>query len=104
MGAYGIPKRGHAPRYACEAAEFAGLDAAVQVGEDAYFVRDDAMGVADGVGGWASSNREKRASASPRPRHSSGSSGLRSYIHRDVRHEPSPERPLREASHALLRY
>ena len=25
---------------------------AVQVGEDAYFVRDNAMGVADGVGGW----------------------------------------------------
>jgi len=29
-----------------------GLDLAVQVGEDAYFVRDNAMGVADGVGGW----------------------------------------------------
>lgn len=26
---------------------------AVQVGEDAYFIRDNAMGVADGVGGWA---------------------------------------------------
>ena len=26
---------------------------AVQIGEDAYFVRDNAMGVADGVGGWA---------------------------------------------------
>jgi hypothetical protein len=24
----------------------------VQVGEDAYFIRDNAMGVADGVGGW----------------------------------------------------
>ncbi|KLO10392.1 hypothetical protein SCHPADRAFT_930597 [Schizopora paradoxa] len=90
VGAYGIPKRGHVSRYACEASDFAGLDAAVQVGEDAYFVRDDAMGVADGVGGWASSNREKRASPSPRPRHSSGSSGLRNYIHRDTRHEPSP--------------
>ena len=29
-----------------------GVDLAVQVGEDAYFVRDNAMGVADGVGGW----------------------------------------------------
>jgi hypothetical protein len=29
-----------------------GLDLAIQVGEDAYFVRDNAMGVADGVGGW----------------------------------------------------
>ncbi|KAF8211137.1 hypothetical protein K438DRAFT_1808870 [Mycena galopus ATCC 62051] len=37
VGAYGIPKRGHAHR----------------VGEDAYFVRENAMGVADGVGGWA---------------------------------------------------
>ncbi|KAF8907619.1 phosphatase 2C-like domain-containing protein [Gymnopilus junonius] len=27
----------------------------VQVGEDAYFVRDNAMGIADGVGGWAKS-------------------------------------------------
>ncbi|KAK0526329.1 hypothetical protein OC835_005325 [Tilletia horrida] len=26
----------------------------VQVGEDAYFLREDALGVADGVGGWAS--------------------------------------------------
>jgi hypothetical protein len=30
-----------------------GLDLAVQIGEDAYFVRDNAMGVADGVGGWS---------------------------------------------------
>lgn len=29
------------------------LSLAVQVGEDAYFIRDNAMGVADGVGGWA---------------------------------------------------
>jgi len=29
------------------------LDLAVQVGEDAYFLRGDAMGVADGVGGWS---------------------------------------------------
>lgn len=29
------------------------LDLAVQVGEDAYFLRPDAMGVADGVGGWS---------------------------------------------------
>lgn len=28
-----------------------------QVGEDAYFLKDDALGIADGVGGWASSKR-----------------------------------------------
>ena len=28
---------------------------AVQVGEDAYFIRENAMGIADGVGGWAKS-------------------------------------------------
>ncbi|KAJ7600397.1 phosphatase 2C-like domain-containing protein [Mycena floridula] len=32
------------------------LNLAVQVGEDAYFIRENAMGVADGVGGW---NRAK---------------------------------------------
>ena len=26
-----------------------------QIGEDAYFLKDDALGIADGVGGWASS-------------------------------------------------
>ena len=25
----------------------------VQVGEDAYFIRSDSLGVADGVGGWS---------------------------------------------------
>lgn len=30
-----------------------GKSLAVQVGEDAYFIRENAMGVADGVGGWA---------------------------------------------------
>ncbi|KAG5653872.1 hypothetical protein H0H81_009694 [Sphagnurus paluster] len=50
VGAYGIPKRCHQNRrpYTSEA-----LQLAVQVGEDAYFVRDNAMGVADGVGGWS---------------------------------------------------
>ncbi|KAG8698699.1 hypothetical protein FRC11_014208, partial [Ceratobasidium sp. 423] len=45
-GAYGIPKK---PRK--QDAE--DLSMAVQVGEDSYFVRPDALGVADGVGGWA---------------------------------------------------
>ncbi|KAF7363560.1 Protein phosphatase [Mycena sanguinolenta] len=51
VGAYGIPKRGHRVRSLHTHTTDAPL--AVQVGEDAYFVRDNAMGVADGVGGWA---------------------------------------------------
>lgn len=48
VGAYGIPKhrsRSHSnhPHTALS----------VQVGEDAYFIRDNALGIADGVGGWA---------------------------------------------------
>lgn len=69
VGAYGIPKR-------CRTSNATGRDRdgnlessnsrlfnhkhqnedmklSVQVGEDAYFIRDNAMGVADGVGGWA---------------------------------------------------
>ncbi|KAI9058905.1 hypothetical protein FKP32DRAFT_1688401 [Trametes sanguinea] len=68
VGAYGIPKRsrghcvagrdGHGRMYApgearSEAHQEDLLGRAVQVGEDAYFVRDNAMGVADGVGGWS---------------------------------------------------
>ncbi|KAF7331718.1 Protein phosphatase [Mycena kentingensis (nom. inval.)] len=51
IGAYGIPKRGHRTRSLHIQATDAPL--AVQVGEDAYFVHENAMGVADGVGGWA---------------------------------------------------
>ncbi|KIM87718.1 hypothetical protein PILCRDRAFT_258726 [Piloderma croceum F 1598] len=59
VGAYGIAKRGG--RGGVKLWEQRGqnsddaddLGLAVQVGEDAYFVRDNAMGVADGVGGWA---------------------------------------------------
>ncbi|KAJ1303932.1 hypothetical protein OPQ81_008343 [Rhizoctonia solani] len=47
-GAYGIPKK--PKRKSSESEE---LSMAVQVGEDSYFVRPDALGVADGVGGWA---------------------------------------------------
>lgn len=57
VGAYGIAKKrpgqgGKRPEPGSEShTEDLGLS--VQVGEDAYFVRDNAMGVADGVGGWA---------------------------------------------------
>ncbi|QRV95729.1 protein phosphatase 2C [Ceratobasidium sp. AG-Ba] len=49
-GAFGIPK-GKAKRKSVGTDEDLGLS--VQVGEDSYFVRPDALGVADGVGGWA---------------------------------------------------
>ena len=35
------------------------LSLAVQVGEDAYFLRDNAMGIADGVGGCSGSNNKR---------------------------------------------
>jgi hypothetical protein len=66
VGAYGIPKRhlssidsgrdvvaGDTEHWSHHSKVGDGLDLAVQVGEDAYFVRDNAMGVADGVGGWS---------------------------------------------------
>lgn len=54
VGAYGIPKKcdpSTRRRPIPQSEDDMGL--AVQIGEDAYFIRDDAMGVADGVGGWA---------------------------------------------------
>lgn len=65
VGAYGIPKCrpsnvisgrdgvGGVDIWSHNSKLTEGLDLAVQVGEDAYFVRDNAMGVADGVGGWS---------------------------------------------------
>ncbi|KAL1751938.1 hypothetical protein FB107DRAFT_266036 [Schizophyllum commune] len=57
LAAYGMPKRrcgSSSPRdgYLRPSGE-PYTDLSVQVGEDAYFLRDNAMGVADGVGGWA---------------------------------------------------
>lgn len=72
VGAYGIPKitrgsvvsgrdgRGTAAHWNSSSPGSRttdGLDLAVQVGEDAYFVRENAMGVADGVGGWSRSSK-----------------------------------------------
>lgn len=69
VGAYGIPKRSRGHGVAVSGRDGHGrfdvrqephqdeLGRAVQVGEDAYFVRDNAMGVADGVGGWARHRR-----------------------------------------------
>jgi hypothetical protein len=61
IGAYGIPKSTNSTRVTgwdgcgqfLRPKHRENPNLAVQVGEDAYFVRDDAMGVADGVGGWS---------------------------------------------------
>ncbi|KAH8830959.1 hypothetical protein DL96DRAFT_1594993 [Flagelloscypha sp. PMI_526] len=56
VGAYGIPKK-RAGGTRKPAGPFVDMETplSVQVGEDAYFISEhgDAMGVADGVGGWA---------------------------------------------------
>lgn len=65
-GAAGIPKNSHALIPSIVGSSGEGHDASsttppqhsdaeqsVQVGEDAYFVRTDSMGVSDGVGGWS---------------------------------------------------
>lgn len=54
VGAYGIPKHRHSSR---SSSSLPHTSLSVQVGEDAYFVRDNAMGIADGVGGWSRSAR-----------------------------------------------
>ena len=50
VGAYGIPKH---RRTSCARSGYPHTGLSVQVGEDAYFVRENAMGIADGVGGWS---------------------------------------------------
>ncbi|KIY44739.1 hypothetical protein FISHEDRAFT_50948, partial [Fistulina hepatica ATCC 64428] len=62
VGAYGIPKRNRrgTPKKPSDGGY--DLSLSVQVGEDAYFICDDAIGVADGVGGWS---RVKAGSPSP---------------------------------------
>ena len=74
VGAYGIPKRsrghciagrdGHGRFDVRPELHPDELARAVQVGEDAYFVRDNAMGVADGVGGWSKHRRAGERDAS----------------------------------------
>ena len=63
VGAYGIPKRCRAaPSSRRHHSPAADVRLSVQVGEDAYFVRDNAMGVADGVGGWSKSHLTQASS------------------------------------------
>ena len=54
VGAYGIPKN-RSNHHHPKSSSYPHSHLSVQVGEDAYFVRDNAMGIADGVGGWARS-------------------------------------------------
>lgn len=54
VGAYGIPK--HRSR---SNSNHPYTSLSVQVGEDAYFIRDNALGIADGVGGWAKHSSHK---------------------------------------------
>ncbi|RXW25812.1 hypothetical protein EST38_g39 [Candolleomyces aberdarensis] len=73
VGAYGIAKRCRSTplrrdlhtRLSPEPPANQELGLAVQVGEDAYFVRDNAMGVADGVGGWAKRHNQDGQSPTP---------------------------------------
>ncbi|KAF9242792.1 hypothetical protein BU15DRAFT_43644 [Melanogaster broomeanus] len=82
VGAYGIPK--HAKRHVksgkgnssvgnglfFQGTPTEDLSLAVQVGEDAYFIRENAMGVADGVGGWSRAKdpaSSRHASQDPSP-------------------------------------
>ncbi|KAJ7483235.1 hypothetical protein FB451DRAFT_954247, partial [Mycena latifolia] len=57
VGAYGIPKRCHHARHHARSlhtqAQMTDGERGVQVGEDVYSIRENVMGVADGVGGWA---------------------------------------------------
>ncbi|CAA7269359.1 unnamed protein product [Cyclocybe aegerita] len=74
VGAYGIPKhrsnhphsrtfhtRSHTP----SSSTYPHTSLSVQVGEDAYFVRDNAMGIADGVGGWARTHPQSSQHPTP---------------------------------------
>ncbi|THU98530.1 hypothetical protein K435DRAFT_838066 [Dendrothele bispora CBS 962.96] len=79
VGAYGIPKNarsgvlpGRQRRTLHTAAPYDDAQLAVGIGEDAYFIRNNAMGVADGVGGWskskhAGSSHSTRCSTSSTP-------------------------------------
>lgn len=57
---HGLPK----PRLRALPSTDDSLHFAHQIGEDAYFIRPDALGVADGVGGWAS-QKHQRPTAPP---------------------------------------
>jgi hypothetical protein len=67
VGAYGIPKHARDVRRGAGRATTSTMaqGGAVQVGEDAYFIRENAMGIADGVGGWARNKGKGRERGRP---------------------------------------
>lgn len=118
VGAYGIPKRrrndgfrGSRRRHQLSTdviEEFAlgDWDLAEQVGEDAYFVREDAMGVADGVGGWNSrGNGAASSSTSTSPLAYVSSTGHNSHNYDHFhRHPPSQPSPSALFSRRLMHF
>ncbi|KIK98394.1 hypothetical protein PAXRUDRAFT_134278 [Paxillus rubicundulus Ve08.2h10] len=109
VGAYGIPKhaKGHIKSGKGNTSVDSGrpfqttptedLSLAVQVGEDAYFVHENAMGVADGVGGWS---RTKDTVAS---RHASQGPSSSALFARRLMHHCSAEALEAEACNARRR-
>lgn len=92
---HGIPK----PRHAALPEEDRALTSAVQVGEDAYFVTQSGLGVADGVGGWSSS---KHAHSNPTQRANSSlfSRRLMHFCSQELANtagEPDPVQILQDA-------
>ncbi|KAF9221040.1 hypothetical protein BS17DRAFT_758282 [Gyrodon lividus] len=109
VGAYGIPK--HAKKHIKSGKGNSSIDSgrlfqgtppedlslAVQVGEDAYFIRENAMGVADGVGGWS------RAKDLVSSRHASQDPSPSALFARRLMHHCSAEALEAEACNARRR-
>ena len=92
---HGIPK----PRHVALPEEDKALTAAVQVGEDAYFVTQNGLGVADGVGGWSSS-KHAHNSTSQRANSSLFSRRLMHFCAQELQNttgEPDPVQILQSA-------
>ncbi|KAF9267480.1 hypothetical protein L218DRAFT_894840 [Marasmius fiardii PR-910] len=62
VGAYGIPKKSSTPLLRHMHTD---SPLSVGVGEDAYFIREDAIGVADGVGGWSKISPQCSSASTP---------------------------------------
>ena len=92
---HGIPK----PRQVALPEEDKALNFAVQVGEDAYFVTQNGLGVADGVGGWSSS-KHAHNSAAQRANSSLFSRRLMHFCAQELQNtagEPDPVQILQSA-------
>ncbi|KAK7027332.1 hypothetical protein VNI00_015295 [Paramarasmius palmivorus] len=105
VGAYGIPKRpASTSNTRSEDWEKDTLSHAVNVGEDAYFIRPDAVGVADGVGGWSKLVKGKSKAPSPsalfakRLMHYCASE-IEEYYDSQIEEPPLPPPPIKEHSY-----